>query len=93
MDFDQFVERLYKIGWRAVGDAQHTQIRELWGELVEDGLRIHLGGLTPAAPSASASTSARASFGAAWRSLGNSNRPSRLQVRPFQDSNAQSNSH
>ena len=49
MDFDEFVNRLYKIGWRATGDAQHTQIRELWGELIQEGLRVHLGNPTTGA--------------------------------------------
>jgi uncharacterized paraquat-inducible protein A len=48
MDFQEFVDWLYKIGWRAVGDAQHTQIRELWGELVARGLIVWKGGITPA---------------------------------------------
>lgn len=46
MTFEEFVEHLYKLGWRAVGDAQHTQIRELWGLLIERGLVIHEGGRT-----------------------------------------------
>lgn len=46
MDFEEFVETLYKIGWRADGDAQHTQIRELWDLLIERGLLVHKGGLT-----------------------------------------------
>jgi len=33
MNFDEFVEELYKAGWRSPGDAQWTNIENLWDKL------------------------------------------------------------
>lgn len=40
MTFDEFVEALLKAGWVSRNDAQHANIRELWGELCFKGLNI-----------------------------------------------------
>ena len=41
MTFQEFVEALYKAGWNDPNDAQHTEIKKLWDELVAEGLKIH----------------------------------------------------
>lgn len=40
MTFQEFVEALYKAGWRDPLDAQHTEIKKLWEELIDRGIRI-----------------------------------------------------
>jgi len=42
MTFDEFIEALYKGGWSAPMDAQHTNIVKIWEKLQEKGIRIPL---------------------------------------------------
>ena len=41
MTLDEFIEALYKAGWRAPNDAQHQHIKELWEELCLRGMIIN----------------------------------------------------
>lgn len=36
MTFDEFTDELYRLGWRANCDAQHTEIRSLWLQIQAD---------------------------------------------------------
>ena len=33
MKSQEFIDKLYAIGWQAIGDAQHFQILDLWRQL------------------------------------------------------------
>lgn len=35
ISFDEFVDALYRAGWRSVCDAQHTELEKLWNKHVE----------------------------------------------------------
>lgn len=36
MELPEFIEKLQESGWKAVGDAQHTQIKDLWCDLLKE---------------------------------------------------------
>lgn len=40
MTFQEFVDALYKAGWRSPLDAQHTEIKKLWDELCQRGMTV-----------------------------------------------------
>jgi len=42
MDFEDFIRKLYEAGWKSPNDAQHAKIADLWGELIENGIKIPL---------------------------------------------------